>query len=344
MARVSISAMRYLAVAGLLTALSGCQNGAGQHVDMHWDAGGATNPATGGGDGGSNRGTGPDDWGPGDYPPGLADQTYLDITGVSGQKGLTRQYKVHVPPGYDRRAPTPVVFCLHGLDQNPVMFCVNGSSMPAKSDAEGFILIMPFGYKNSWNGGACCGNAQSMGLDDVALIRAIFDAVGSHVNIDRGRVFTTGFSNGGYLSYRLACDAADLFVAAAPGSGGAPTPCNATRPVSILDIHGTADNYVPYNLQKTSLDTLAMKNGCQLATGAGTVPASGGDTTCVTYAGCPSGVEVTGCTIQGGGHVWFGDPSCGTGAGTLGCIFVGANSNFMVNTDAVWEFFARLSR
>src|SRR5260370_26596224 len=98
---------------------------------------------------------------------------------------------------------------------------------------------MPFGYQNSWNGGACCGNAQSMGLDDVALIRAIFDAVGSHVNIDRGRVFTTGFSNGGYLSYRLACDAADLFVAPAPGSRGAPTPRNATRPGSILAIHAT---------------------------------------------------------------------------------------------------------
>jgi polyhydroxybutyrate depolymerase len=183
-----------------------------------------------------------------------------------------------------------------------------------------------------------------MGLDDVALIRAIFEEVAGHLNVDRHRVYTTGFSNGAYLSYRLACEAADLFVAAAPGAGGAPTPCNPSKPVSILDIHGTADGYVNYNLQKPSLDSLAAKNGCQLGTSASSLPPSGGDTTCVTYGGCPAGVEVTGCTIQGGGHVWFGDPGCGTGVGPIGCVFVGANSDFMLNTDSIWKFFSRLSR
>jgi polyhydroxybutyrate depolymerase len=228
--------------------------------------------------------------------------------------------------------------------QNAVSFCVNGAGLPGKSDAEGFILIMPLGHQNSWNGGDCCGGAQTMGLDDVALIRAIFEEVAGHLNVDRHRVYTTGFSNGAYLSYRLACEAADLFVAAAPGAGGAPTPCNPSKPVSILDIHGTADGYVNYSLQKPSLDSLAAKNGCQLATSASSLPPSGGDTTCVTYGGCPAGVEVTGCTIQGGGHVWFGDPGCGTGVGPIGCVFVGANSDFMLNTDSIWKFFSRLSR
>jgi poly(3-hydroxybutyrate) depolymerase len=89
---------------------------------------------------------------------------------------------------------------------------------------------------------------------------------------------------------------------------------------------------------------MAMANGCGTATMPATIPGSGGDTTCVTRTGCPNGIEVTSCTVQGGGHVWFGDPSCGTGAGAAGCAFVGANSTFFNNTDAVWEFFKRLSR
>jgi poly(3-hydroxybutyrate) depolymerase len=93
-----------------------------------------------------------------------------------------------------------------------------------------------------------------------------------------------------------------------------------------------------------AMATLTAANGCSEGDTPATVPSSGGDTTCVTHTGCKDGVEVTACTIQGGGHVWFGDPTCGTGAAGVGCQFVGANSDHMVNTDAVWDFFSRLSR
>jgi polyhydroxybutyrate depolymerase len=212
----------------------------------------------------------------------------------------------------------------------------------------GFVLVMPFGYSNSWNGTGCCGTAASMGLDDVALMRALLEEVRTHVNVDTRRVYATGFSNGGYMSYRLACEAADIFTAVAPGAGGLQgsyaTSCSPSRPIPLLDIHGTLDTLVPYSLQQPSLERIATQNGCSTTTAAATQPASGGDTTCVSYSGCPSGIEVTGCTIEGGGHVWFGDPSCGTGAGALGCGFVGANSNYMVNTLAIWDFFKRFSR
>ncbi len=291
------------------------------------------------------------DWRAGDYPPELARESYLDISGVPGQQGLTRQYKVHLPKGYDCKVPTPVLFCLHGLMQTAVSFCVNGTGFkdgkgfPAKSDQQNFILVMPNGHLNSWNGGSCCGVAQTMRLDDVALIKAILGEVGKHANVDPRRVFATGFSNGGYLSYRLACEASDLFTAVAPGSGGiSGFDCNPSRPVSVLDIHGTKDLFVPYNLQAPSQATMAAANSCGGASMPATLPASGGDTSCVTRAGCPAGVEVTACTVQGGGHVWYGDPGCGTGFGALGCGVVGANSDFMVSTTAVWDFFARLSR
>jgi polyhydroxybutyrate depolymerase len=241
---------------------------------------------------------------------------------------------------------------LHGWLQTPVSFCVNGtafpggSGLPSKSDAEGFLLVMPLGHDNSWNGTGCCGSAASMQLDDVALMRAIFAEISAHLNVDKRRVFATGLSNGGYMSYRLACEAADLFTAVAPAAAGIRDTgaCSPTRPISVLDIHGTADGLVPYSLQQPSLARIGMASSCGSSTRPATQPASRGDTTCVTYEGCPSGIEVTGCTIQNGGHAWFGDPSCGTGAGAAGCAFVGANSDDIVNTNAVWDFFRSKSR
>jgi polyhydroxybutyrate depolymerase len=309
------------------------------------------------GNGTVRRGTGPGDWVAGDYPPDVHAQTYLDIAGVAGQMGNVRQYKVHVPSSYDAAQPTPLVFCFHGLGQNAVMFCVDGTGMLAKSDAEGFILVMPNGYQNSWNGGTCCGGAATSQLDDVALVRAIFEEVGSHLNVDLGRVYATGLSNGGYMSYRLACQASDVFTAVAPGAGaigmndigggtsatGDFAACAPSDPVSVLHLHGTADGLIAHSLQKPSLDRIGAANGCLLATHAADMPASAGDTACVSLDGCPAGVDVTGCTVSGGGHVWFGDANCGTGAAG-GCAFVGANSSTLVNTDAAWDFFAAHAR
>ncbi|HSY41229.1 MAG TPA: PHB depolymerase family esterase [Polyangia bacterium] len=266
---------------------------------------------------------------------------------MSGQQGNTRQYGVHVPIGY-HGTPVPAVFGFHGLAMNAAFFC-EAAGWPAKADQEGFVMIMPNGYQGSWNGGTCCGAAASAGLDDVALVRAIFAEVGKHVNIDLGRVYATGWSTGGYLSYRLACEASDLFVAVAPNSGGIGTTaigggtmstsdlesCTPTQKVSILDIHGTSDPLVAYSLQAPSLAMYQGIDACSSMTTAATVPASGGDTTCVTFSGCPTcpNVEVTGCSIMGGGHCWYGTDLC-----------VGNNSNFFNSTDAAWSFFAQVSR
>ena len=202
------------------------------------------------------------DWSAGDYPSNFSGGNYLTISGVTGQMGNARQYGVHVPTGYSAGTPVPALFCIHGLDQNPVMFCLDsGVAWPTKADQEGFVVIMPNGYMNSWNAGTCCGGAVSAGLDDVALMRAIFAEVGKHVNIDLRRVYATGLSNGGYMSYRLACEASDLFVAVAPSAGAIGTAaigggtgtttdlttCAPTHKVSVLDIHGTSDPLIPYS-------------------------------------------------------------------------------------------------
>lgn len=302
------------------------------------------------------RSTGPGDWTAGDYPPELTMPNFLEITGLPNQGGAARQYKVHVPPSYDPNVPTPVVFCFHGLGQDALLFCISGAGMAAKSDQEGFILVMPNGYANSWNGGTCCGDAAAQKLDELGFVRAIFAEISQHLNIDLTRVYATGLSNGGYMSFRLACEAPDLFVAVAPGAGaigsadiGGGTQaesdlasCAATG-VSVLAIHGTDDGLVSYSLHKPSLDRIAEQNGCMLTTQPAAQPASMGDTSCVSYQGCPAGVDVTGCTVTGGGHVWFGSPNCGTGVDAA-CVIVGANSTNIHNTDVIWEFFRNHTR
>jgi polyhydroxybutyrate depolymerase len=301
------------------------------------------------------------DWSAGDYPSDFSGGNYLTISGVTGQQGNVRQYAVHVPTGYSKDTSVPALFCIHGLAQNPVMFCLDtGVAWPTKADQEGFVVIMPNGYMNSWNAGTCCGGAVSAGLDDVALMRAIFAEVGKHVNIDLRRVYATGLSNGGYLSYRLACEASDLFVAVAPSAGAIGTAaigggtsttsdlaiCSPTNKVSVLDVHGTSDPLIPYSTQAPSLAIVQASNGCSTTTVPATVVPSGGDTTCVSFSGCPScpNVNVTGCSIMGGGHCWFGSSDCGTGGGAVGMAFVGNNSNFMKNTDTIWSFFSGISR
>ena len=307
------------------------------------------------------------DWTPGDYPSDFTDGgDYLTISGVTGQMGNTRQYAVHVPTGYDKNTPVPALFCLHGLGQTAALFCLDtGVAWPAKGDQEHFLVIMPNGYMNSWNGGTCCGGAAQAGLDDVSLMRAIFAEVGTHVNIDLRRVYATGLSNGAFLSYRLACEASDLFVAVAPSAGAIGTAaissglaelttdlttdltsCAPTNKVSVLDIHGTSDPLIPYATQAPSLAVIQASNGCSTTTAPSTVVPSGGDTTCVSFTGCPTcpNVNVTGCSIADGGHCWFGSSDCGTGGGAIGTAIVGNNSNFMQNTNAVWTFFSQLSR
>jgi len=112
----------------------------------------------------------------------------------------------------------------------------------------------------------------------------------------------------------------------------------------VLALHGTADPLIAYSLHAPSLNLVATRDGCATRTQPAAAPASAGDTRCESYEGCPSGIELTGCTVEGGGHCWFGSPDCGTGGGDFGLAIVGANSDTLHNTDAVWEFFARHSR
>lgn len=223
--------------------------------------------------------------------------------------GLLRTFYVHVPAPYTGATPVPLVLDFHGLTSSGTAQA-NLSGFVELSETRGFIVVHPEGFGSSWNGGICCGQAQSAGLDDVGLAVAIVDYVAAHWNVDRARVYATGLSNGGALTHRIGCEAANVFAAIAPVSfplGVVPlTACQPSRPISVIYFHGLGDFLVPYNggifaSAQESFAYWAQVNGC---TGTAVVTLQTGKSRCVTFASCTGEVEVTLCSIDGG-HVLY---------------------------------------
>jgi polyhydroxybutyrate depolymerase len=252
--------------------------------------------------------------------------------------GRTRTFHVHVPASYDGSTAVPLVLDFHGYTSNATQQIVL-SGMNTKADEEGFVVIHPegVGAAQSWNGGLCCGDAASMELDDVAFARAMVDEVAERGCIDRSRVYATGMSNGGFMSHRLGCEAADVFAAIAPVAGVlgiSGEDCEPSRPVPVMHFHGTADLIVPYDggglvgfpSVAASMAVWADADGC---TGEPSETFEMGNSTCLTHSSCEGGVEVTTCTVEGFGHWWPGAP--------------GGGSSNIDATDAMWEFFERYS-
>lgn len=158
-------------------------------------------------------------------PPAVCDGKH----GASGTSTLTlpepgapdgglREAIVHVPASYDGTKPEMLVLNFHGLLE-PDTLQEQASHMSDTADQRGFIVAYPqglsLGVGVSWNAGGCCGN----NADDVGFVRDLVKLLESKYCIDPKRVFATGLSNGAMLSYRLACEAADVFAAVAPVAG-----------------------------------------------------------------------------------------------------------------------------
>ncbi len=262
--------------------------------------------------------------------PVWADLLPGDYSRTLSFDGFTRDYDIHVPPTYTGGSAVPLVIDFHGLGSNKVQ---QGqiSGFRARSDAEGFILVHPQGLFNSWNGGTCCGTAQSMGIDDVGFVRAMVASVQGEVNIDPVRIYATGLSNGGAMTHRLACEAADLFAAAAPLAFPVPffpsSQCRPSRDIAVLTFMGLTDQTVSYVFAQPTLTFWRDTNSC-----AGSVPdvtTSLGNSFCESYLNCSSGVEVGLCSIDGilpppfDGHVIY------------------FNNDGLVLSQIAWDFLSR---
>jgi polyhydroxybutyrate depolymerase len=228
--------------------------------------------------------------------------------------GHDRTYLVVVPVKLDRSKPAPLVIWLHGSgDTNSATLTRSG--IGGHAEERGFVAVLPqaYGSSSQWNAGLCCGEASTDGIDDVAFVARIIDAVAREHAIDADKVYVGGPSMGGTMSNRLACDLADRFaaIAAVPGTFYATT-CRPARPVSVIAIHGTADTNMPYEggkgptspnpeMVQPSVETVDARWRELFACAAPTVERTPPLTK--TSATCRGGAEVVLYKVDGGLHV-----------------------------------------
>ena len=156
---------------------------------------------------------------------------------------------------YSASGSYAVVVAMHG-GRGTASHFETLTSYSTKSDAEDFIVVYPQGVSNTWNASHyCCGSAQSQNVDDVGFLRNLVTDMLSAYPIDPGKVFANGHSNGGVMTWRLGCDAADLFVAIGPDAAdsghlhdpeGANPDCDlGGSKVSVVNLHGDNDSNIP---------------------------------------------------------------------------------------------------
>jgi polyhydroxybutyrate depolymerase len=252
--------------------------------------------------------------------------------------GLTRQYFVHVPPAYDGKTPLPLVLVLHGATQTPEGV-ERMSGMSTAADKETFLAVYPRGTGRvlTWNSGACCGSAMENHVDDTGFLGALIDQLERDYKVDPRRVFSTGISNGGMMSYRLACELADKVAAIAPVEGAQDLACHPSHSVSVIVFHGTDDHLVPFNGGSTPFQVGSRRSDTSVpATVAfwvkqdGCMPTPHRDQSAALhveiYAGCRDGAGVALYAIEGGHHIWPGTRFSG---------------NDVPATSLMWAFFAK---
>jgi len=268
-----------------------------------------------------------------------ATMTHVDLQ----HGGEARSYELYVPPSYDGTTPLPLVLNFHGFTSSGLLQ-QEGTKMDELASREGFLVAYPNGLDNSWNGGVCCGVSAETNVDDVGFTRAVIEDLGERGCIDTARVYATGMSNGGFLSHRLACEAADVIAAAAPVAavlGIEESACNPSRPIPIMQLNGTADPLVAYEggglsdspSAQESIDGWIARDGC---TGEPEVSYENGAATCETVGECDGEVSVTLCSIEGAGHCWPGQP-CPERLGSL----VGEPTFDIDANEVMWELFSR---
>lgn len=165
--------------------------------------------------------------------------------------GVTREYIVYVPAVYNGSSPVPLLFNFHGYGMSANSQMSYGN-MRAVADTAGFILVYPQGTlfwgSPHWNVGSWTLGSTA---DDIGFTEAMIDTLSANYNIDLNRVYSCGYSNGGYFSFELACQLSAEIAAIGSVGGTMSTEtynsCNPSHPTPVVTIHGTDDATVSYS-------------------------------------------------------------------------------------------------
>lgn len=231
--------------------------------------------------------------------------------------GFHRYYLVDVPADVRTPAQMPVIVGFHGRGHIPSGFAA-ATKLSQVASRAGIITVYPAAYNRIWNTRGGSKPTLRRRIDDVHFIQNLLEDLSGILNIDSRRVFATGWSEGGNLAFRIACEMSEQIAAVAVVQGGLEAWCSPVRPVPVLMFHGTADTFHPYYggegtepiakgvIQVGVPETVrrwVRINGCA---GPPEVTYCKGAAQAITYRNSDYGATVTLCTIQGMGHQWPG--------------------------------------
>ncbi|MAT40283.1 MAG: hypothetical protein CL946_11845 [Ectothiorhodospiraceae bacterium] len=245
-------------------------------------------------------------------------------------QGFQRKYVVHVPPGYTGASLVPVVLFLHGGSGN-MHSAQNFTMLNPVANANGFLAVYPEGIGPTTGGGYTWADgrgtsADKLGIDDIAFIEKLLDVLESEYKIDSERIYLSGFSNGGFLASRIACENNERFAAIALAGSTLDVvqfhTCSPTRPIPILVLTGNIDPLVPYEggaMNGNVPDIVSsmqivkyyiMNNNCSNVADSADLPdidpSENSTVTVLTYTDCECEATVVHYRINGGGHTWPG--------------------------------------
>jgi len=235
--------------------------------------------------------------------------------------GITRTYTLYIPESYTGSTSVPLVMCFHGYTGSATGI-MNYSKFNEIAEKENFIMVYPHGTllegKSHWNVG---GWTLSSKVDDVNFVNELLDSLSENYAIDPSKIYSTGMSNGGYMSFLIACRLNNRIAAIASVTGSM-TPqtfndCNPEHPTPIMQIHGDSDKTVPYDGDSNwtmSIDEVInywnTSNQCNTSPVTTTVPdtnkTDGSTVQIYEYSGGQNGVVVSHYKVFGGGHDWPG--------------------------------------
>jgi predicted esterase len=273
--------------------------------------GGTTGGSSSGGSATGGSATGGSGGAQGSGSPGCGIASPLKSgTFTESISGTSRKWMVDVPTGYDTNKPYRLIFVWHPLGGNGSQI-VSGGFNGLKSLANNtavFATADGLDGKNSEVNGTGYWNVNG---GDMKLLQTMLDKINAGLCIDQQRIFSTGFSFGGMMSYTVPFEF-DVFRAVAPCSGKTGViPYNEkfTDPVPIMAFHGDSDTFVATSLGKAFFDKFAARNKC------------GTQTQPVSPSGC---VQYQGCVVP---SIW--------------CLFPGGHTTWSEEPQAIWKFFSQ---
>ncbi len=228
--------------------------------------------------------------------------------------GQERQYLIHIPSTYDSTLATPLLLNFHGFGGQADYFR-NETDMVNLSDNENFILVYPQGTcldgSAHWNPSLPSPDNKSS-VDDLGFIEALVNEIAGQYNVDLERIYACGYSNGGMMSYGLACEKSELIAAVGSVSGAMlDLNCNSNRPKPVIMIHGTNDGVIPYeggadyNSVQSTLDSWINHNNADQTPTVNTITSGNLEIEYIRYANGDSSTAVEHYKIVNGEHVWF---------------------------------------